>query len=253
LTTLPLFWVKDPPQRERPRSRLLKELLELSRDRILRRFALARLFFFIEEGMIGSLLVFSFGVGLKLPEKFFWLILILWIATLAAVPLILRLSRHFEKHHLLAAGFSIYSIALATLVWAPAGNFPVVALVWAIVGVANSAVVTLPTSIVADIVDHDEVSSGERRSGAYVAIDNLMLKVGLALGLAVAFGLLEAVGYDPSAAQHSAADVWKIRLLGFGLPAVMLIPAVLLVLKHPITREVQQRLRAQISLRQIDS
>lgn len=249
LTTLPLFWVKDPPQRERSGSQPLRELLELARDRILRRFALARLFFYIEEGIIGSLLVFSFGVGLKLPDKFFWLILILWVATLAAVPFMLRLARRFEKHHLLAAGLAIYSMGLATLVFAPVGNFVFVALIWVIVGFANSAIVTLPTSIVADIVDHDEVSSDKRRSGAYVAIDNLTLKVGLAVGLAVAFGLLDAVGYDPSAAQHSAADAWKIRVLGFGLPALLLIPSIILILKHPITRSVQSQLREKIELR----
>jgi glycoside/pentoside/hexuronide:cation symporter, GPH family len=246
LTVLPLAAVRDPPQLERPQTHLLKELASLAQDRVLRRFALARLLFYIEEGMIGSLLVFAFSVGLELPNKIFWLIFIIWVATLCALPLTLRLVRRFEKHHLLAGGLAIYAMALGALVVIPAGNFIWAAVVWGIVGVANSAVVALPTSIVADIVDHAEVETGERRSGAYVAIDNLMLKVGMALGLGLGFGLLALIGYDPGAAQHTAADAWNIRLLGFGVPALLLIPSIVLVLKHPITRKVQRQLRERI-------
>lgn len=249
LTAAPLVWVRDPMQTQRPDTRLFKELASLAKDRVLRRFALARLLFFIEEGVIGSLLVFSFGVGLRLPNKLFWLVFIIWIATLCSLPLMLRLTKHFEKHHLLAGGLAVYAAMLGCLLWIPAGNFMLAAGVWMLIGLANGAVVMLPTSIVADIVDQAEVTSGERRSGAYVAIDNLMLKVGMALGVGLAFGLLQWAGYDPSAAQHTDADAWNVRLLGFGLPALLLIPSIILILKHPITRSVQSQLREKIDLR----
>jgi Na+/melibiose symporter-like transporter len=66
----------------------------------------------------------------------------------------------------------------------------------------------------------------------------------------VSVGLLALVGYDPGAAQHSAADGRAILLVGFGLPALLSIPAVLLYLTHPITRARQRQLREQIRLRQ---
>jgi Na+/melibiose symporter-like transporter len=117
------------------------------------------------------------------------------------------------------------------------------------IGITNAVIMILPTSILADIIDHDEVSRGERRSGAYVAIDNLVYKLGLALGVGLGFGLLALVHFDPSARQHSVADVHNIRMLGFGLPGLLLLPAIGLLLRHPITKAVQRRLRNQIEAR----
>lgn len=250
LTALPLgLWVRDPPQQHRPHTRILKELASLAQDRILRRFALARLLFYTEEGIANSLLVFSVTVGLQLPGKIFWLIFVIWIATLCSLPITLRLARRIEKHRLLAGGLAIYAVAFCALLLIPPGHFIVTAIVYAAIGLSNGAVVVLPPSIVADIIDHGEVTSGERRSGAYMAIDNLMLKLGMALGVGLSFGLLQLINYDPGAAQHTAAEAGNIRLLGFGLPALLLIPSIVLFLKHPITKKVHDQLRAQIEAR----
>jgi Na+/melibiose symporter-like transporter len=102
-------------------------------------------------------------------------------------------------------------------------------------------------------VEEGEAVGGQRRSGAYVAIYNLAMKIGLALGVGLAFGLLGVMGYDPAATSHVANDAQNIRLLAFVLPALLLIPAIVLMLKHPITRKVQHRLREQIDSRSIAS
>jgi Na+/melibiose symporter-like transporter len=129
------------------------------------------------------------------------------------------------------------------------GNFTIVAALQVALGIANSAMLILPTSILADIIDHGQVMSGERRSGAYVAIYNLVYKLGMALGVGLSFGLLALVHYDPGAAHHSATDVSSIRLLGFGLPCLLQVPVVILYLTHPISRKIQRQLREQINSR----
>ena len=75
---------------------------------------------------------------------------------------------------------------------------------------------------------------------------NLVMKIGLALGVGVAYGFLEIVGFDPSAASHTAEDVFKIRLAGYGLTSALLIPAFYILWKFPITKKVQRELRRQI-------
>jgi glycoside/pentoside/hexuronide:cation symporter, GPH family len=248
LTVVPLgWWVHDPMQSRASQTRLFKELSALARDSILIRFLFGRLFFAVEEGVTNSLLVFSIGVGLQLPNKFFWIIFILYIATLCTLPLTMRLVRHVEKHRLLAAGIALYAVALGGLLVIPSGNAAMVITLWIAVGIANTTILVLPPSILADIIDNGEVKTGERRSGAYVAIDNLVYKLGMALGVGLSFGLLELVNYDPSAASHSPIDVRNIRLLGFGLPCVLLVPAIVFYLSHPITKKVHARLRAKIS------
>jgi Na+/melibiose symporter-like transporter len=244
------LFVVDPLPQEKSTTPLLAGLADLAKDRVLIRFLLATLLIWTSEGIINSLAVFSFTVGLELPDKLFWIILLLYIATLSAVPFTLRLAGRWEKHRLLAVGMLVYTTATSSLMWAPVGNFTAVAAIWALAGLAYASITVLPTSVLADIVDRGEVASGERRSGAYTATYYLVGKIGLALGVGLAFGFLQLVHYDPAATAHTAADKANIRLLGFGLPSLLYFGALLLYLKHPITRGLQQDLRAVIDSRE---
>jgi Na+/melibiose symporter-like transporter len=230
-------------------ARFFKALIDLARDRVLVVFGVAMLFYFVANGTVNSLAVFSFGVGLQLPDKLFLVIFILYISSLCALPFMMRLARRAQKHQLLAGAFLLEAVVYGSHLLVPSGSFPTVAALWIVTGIANAAAIVLPTSMLADIVDHGEVTARERRPGAYMAIYNLIMKIGLALGVGLSFGLLDLVGYDPSATKYSATDAFNIRLLGFALPALLLGPAILLIWKHPITRKVQQQLRSQIEAR----
>jgi Na+/melibiose symporter-like transporter len=245
--------VRDPVPVRRTEVQLLKAIGGLVRDRVLVCFVVAVLMIFTGEGIINSLVVFAFSVGLQLPGKVFWVIFIVYVATLSALPITLRLSRHIEKHWLLAGGLSIKAMGYAAHLWVPLGNFPVVAALWVVVGVAHAATLVLPASILADVIDHGDVAAGERRSGAYVAIYNLAMKVGMALGVGLAFGLLAMLHYDPSAAHYSTGDARNIRWLAFTLPALLEASAIVLLLRNPITRMDQKALRQSINSRQIPS
>jgi GPH family glycoside/pentoside/hexuronide:cation symporter len=222
----------------------------LMRDRVLLRFVMATLLIWTSEGVINSLAVFSFSVGLELPNKIFFIILALYVATLSSVPLTLWLARRWEKHRLLALGIAVYTAATTTLLWVPRGSLVLTTLVWVIGGIGYAAITTLPTSVLADIVDRGEVATGERRAGAYAAIYYLVVKVGLALGVGIAFGLLALIHFDPSAAHHSLADAQNIRIVGFGLPSLLYAMALILYLGHPITRRLQRQLRMEIDMRE---
>ena len=239
-------FVRDPQVTSIGESHLLQKMASLANDRVLRRFLLGRLIFATEEGVCNSLLILSFGAGLQLADKFFWLIFILYVATLCTLPGTLSLARRVEKHRLLASGIAIQAIVYGIVVSLPHINFLSAAVLWAVLGAANTAMLSLPTSILADIIDCGEVSTGERLSGAYVAIDNLTYKIGMALGVGIGFGLLELVHFVPGAAVHDSGDVLNIKLIGFGLPCLLSSLAVIPYFTHPITRAVQKGLREQI-------
>lgn len=241
--------VRDPQPTQRLQTHLLKELLGVGNDRVMILFVIATLIFFIGEGVANSLLVFFFTVGLKLPDKIFWAIFVLYVATLCAVPLMLRLARHGEKHWMLAAAVATQVFVYGAFVMAPPANFAIVVVLEIVLGLANSAMLILPTSMLADIIDHGEVASGERRSGAYAALYNLARKLGLALGVGLAFALLALVHYEPGASHYTESDVRHIRLLAFGLPCLLQIPVILLYLKHPISKAIQHQLQERIRLR----
>ena len=247
LTAIPLgVFVRDPRPTERLDTPLLRELVTLAKDRVLMRFVIARLLYTIEEGIANSLLVFTFDVALKLSAKLFSIVFILYVANLCTLTPTLMLARRMEKHHLLALGMAIQALVYAALMMVPAGNFPLVAGVYIAMGIANTAMLSMPTSILADIIDHGEVTTGERHSGAYVAVDNLVYKIGMAIGVGISFGLLALIHFDPGAHVHSEADARNISLLGFGLPCILSALVAFLYFRHPITRRVHERIREAI-------
>lgn len=252
LATVPLgLMVKDPTPERRIETPLIKGLGKLAQDKTLVRFILAVLLIYIADGAINAVVVFAFDVGLHMPGKVFWVIFIIYVAGLAALPMALRLNQRTEKHWLLAIALALKVFAYGAHVFAAQGNFAVVIPLWILVGIAHTFALVLPTSILADIIDQGEVNEGERRSGAYVAIFNLALKVGLALGVGISFGLLELLHYDPGAARHSVADALNVRLVAFALPSILIAVAIIPLLRHPITKAVQQQLRTTIEARTV--
>lgn len=238
IAVLPLvLWVRDQAPVERVQTHFASDLAAVVKDRVLLRFLFAILCFMVGEGVVASLFVFYLQVGVGLPTKLFWAIFILYVVTIAVVPLLLWAAKRVEKHRLLAAAMAMQVVLYVGFVLIPSKNFPIFVVLTVALGVAHSVLLALPTSIVADIVDHGDLTSGKRRAGAYVAAYSLTAKLGLALGVGLAFSLLALVNFVPSAAHHSAENVSHIRLLAFGLPALLQVPAAFLFFSHPITRQ----------------
>jgi Na+/melibiose symporter-like transporter len=250
IASLPLaLCVQDETNSRIEKVSLGKVIVDLYNDKVLLTFMGCILLINLSNGVINSLAVFAFGIGVGLPDKLFWLIFIHYVSTICAVPLTLRLARSAEKHQIFALGTLIMAAAYAAHLFVPYGNFPIVAVLWLIAGFGNAAMLILPTSILADIIDHSEVSTGERRSGGYMAIYNLIKKIGMALGVGVAFGALGLIGFEASAEQHSATDAQNIRLVAYGLSSLLFLPAIWIIFRHPITRIIHDRLREEINLR----
>lgn len=248
LTMIPIAIVVPDPPRLRTTAPLLKALLPLLRDRALVLFLTASMLYWMGVSVSNSVAVFTFSVGLGLPKALLWIVLILYIAMLLAVPAVMWLSKRVEKHHLLAGGLVLGSIT-GLLVWAPMHSFALVAATFAFSAIGSAAAFIIPTSMLADIIDRGEAATDEKRSGAYVALYNLASKIGLALGVGVSFVLLQLFNYEPSATHHGASDISHIRLIGLGMPALLWIVALSIYLRHPITKQAQRALRATIAAR----
>jgi GPH family glycoside/pentoside/hexuronide:cation symporter len=63
-------------------------------------------------------------------------------------------------------------------------------------GPAIAVLFSLPNAIVADIVDRDERSTGERREAIYFGVQGLLVKAGMGLGIGLAAALLSMFGAE---------------------------------------------------------
>lgn len=94
----------------------------------------------------------------------------------------------------------------------------------------------LPASIVADIIDYDELQTGQRREGAFFGFWTLIMKMMGALAIAaVGFGL-DAIGYQPNQ-QQTEATLVGLKMLYGPVPACFLLLSLLIFLRFPLTRE----------------
>ena len=109
---------------------------------------------------------------------------------------------------------------------------------------------TLMPSMVADVVDLDELSTHERREGMYGSIYWWFVKLGIAAALAGGGYLLNATGFDVAlAGRQTERTIFLLRLFDVGVPVVTSAIAIWAVAKFPITEARANEIRAQLEER----
>lgn len=77
-----------------------------------------------------------------------------------------------------------------------------------------SGSVTIVISSASDVIDFDELQTGERREGAYFGIWTLGLKLSGACGILLSGLLLQMVGYVPGHEQSTETMWWLVMMVG---------------------------------------
>lgn len=118
-----------------------------------------------------------------------------------------------------------------------------------ILGGATIGSVILFESLVADIVDYDELRSGQHREGLYFGCWTMSTKICRAIGLATTGALLGAIGFEPGAGPQDEAVLWRLAL-AFG-PGVGLcfLAAGLVFLWMPLDGPTHARVQALLRRR----
>jgi Na+/melibiose symporter-like transporter len=87
-------------------------------------------------------------------------------------------------------------------------------LLFMVAGGTLAGSLTLAVSQAADVVDFDELETGEQRAGAYFGIWTLGLKTSSAIGTLVGGTALGLVGYVPDQVQHPDTLWWLVVIVG---------------------------------------
>jgi GPH family glycoside/pentoside/hexuronide:cation symporter len=109
---------------------------------------------------------------------------------------------------------------------------------------------TLVPSMIADVVDVDELETHERREGMYGSIFWWMVKLGLSAALAMSGYVLNATGFDvdlgPDQAQRTLT---LMRVADIGIPVLTSAIGLWAVARFPITEEIANGVRRQLEAR----
>lgn len=199
--------------------------------------------------LVTGLMLFYFEDWLGRPEDF-ELTMGCFIAGLVlALPVWLRVSRFVEKRTLFRLGAGVWIAVQACFLAAdPDWSRALVFALGALVGAAYGAVEMMPWSMLADVVDEDEVASGERREGLYSGLFMFLRKLAGPTAIVGVGAVLEASGYTgtgPTSETAAQAIRW-LTALG---PIAFLALAFVLAGRYPLDRAAHERLRSELEAR----
>ncbi|MGK7942736.1 MAG: MFS transporter [Crocosphaera sp.] len=152
-------------------------------------------------------------------------------------------------------GTSVWIIAQIGLFLLQPGQVTFMFILAIMAGFGVSVAYLIPWSMVPDVIELDELETGQRREGVFYAFMVLLQKFGLALGLFLVGLVLEAAGFieqipgQPIPTQPETA-LLAIRIAVAPLPAIILIFGLILAYFYPITREVHAEIRLKLKERQ---
>ncbi len=163
-------------------------------------------------------------------------------------------SEKLGKKGVYYVGMIIWIIAQAALFLIKPGQITLLYLAAIMAGIGVSVAYLIPWSMIPDVVDSDELSTGERREGIFYSFMVLLQKFGLALALFLVGQALEFSGFiqqipgEPIPVQPESA-LLAIRIAIAPLPTVFLVIGLVLTYFYPITKEVHADIRLQLQAR----
>ncbi|MEM9452429.1 MAG: MFS transporter [Cyanobacteria bacterium P01_E01_bin.6] len=116
-------------------------------------------------------------------------------------------------------------------------------------GVGVSTAYLIPWSMLPDVIELDELQTGQRREGIFYAFMVLLQKFGLALGLQLVGWALEWSGYIGGASEQPASALLAIRIVVAPLPMMCLLIGLVLAYFYPITKSVHAEILLKLEER----
>jgi Na+/melibiose symporter-like transporter len=196
-----------------------------------------------------AMFIFYFTFWLGRPEDFEITMGLFLVSVVLALPVWLRVSERTDKRNIYLFGAAWWVGAQVFIFSAtPAWPRSVIFLGAVIAGVGYAVADAMPWSMLGDVVDEDELTSGERREGIYTGFFTFLRKLGGAAGVATALFVLDLSGYREGAEQ-TELTLWTIRSLTAGAPAVFVLLAAWVTLRYPLSRARHAEILAELRVR----
>ena len=182
------------------------------------------------------------------------LILAVQFSSFLFVLLWARLSQRQGKQRTYYVGMSFWILVSLLLFFVQPGQMVLLFVLAVLAGAGVSIGYLIPWSMIPDVIEWDELQTGQRREGVYYGFFVFMQKLGLSLGLAASNFILDAAGYITPTAGAAAPAQPQVVLLALRLfvslaPAVVLLVSFAAVRAYPITRQKHAEMRAELARR----
>lgn len=166
------------------------------------------------------------------------------------IPFFNRLARRHGKRAALATVLTLAICAFIGDWWLYDPERPMLQLfACGFVAFTGAGFWTLYGSVLADVVDHDELETGQRREGSFSACQSWISKVGIALGVGASGWILQFTGFNSKLPVQTEHALFMIRILLSCIPVVGLVVALIAILRFPLTEARMREIRGALEAR----
>ncbi len=198
------------------------------------------------------LLYVKYWIGAE--SQFGTLVMAVQVSAFVFVLVWARIAQRIGKQNVYYVGMSFWVLVSIALFFVQRGQVSLLFVLAVLAGVGVAIGYLIPWSMLPDVIELDELETGQRREGVFYGFFVFLQKLGISLGLAFSNFVLEAAGYinqvpgqpDP---QQPEAVLTALRLFVGPVPAVILLLSFLVVRSYPITREKHAAMRAELERR----
>lgn len=173
------------------------------------------------------------------------------IATFAVIVLVTFLSPRIGKRNTFFVCIAVSTVGYASKWFLYSVEYPYLVLVAApLIAFGLGSLFTLMGSMIADVCDVDELKTGERREGMYGSVFWWVVKLGMALAIALGGFLLNATGFNVElAGDQPERAMFLMRVFDVLIPTASSICAIYLIKAYGITETKAYEVRAQLEAR----
>jgi GPH family glycoside/pentoside/hexuronide:cation symporter len=181
----------------------------------------------------------------------FWCGIVGFATAIALVPLSTWISRHVGKRQSIIWGLGLVFVAALAMPWLHIPGRPYLMLSYMIgVGILVSGVNLFLASVMPDICDIDELTSGQRREGLFSAVMSFVGKIENSACILISSYMITWAGFDIKLGPHQPPEVLnKLLLYGFAPKMLFSGVAFLIALYFPINQKLMNEVRAKLAAR----
>jgi Na+/melibiose symporter-like transporter len=184
-----------------------------------------------------------------MPDLIAELLLAYTVPAVLSVPLWIWLGERFEKRTLWLCAMGASAFGFGLLLFLGEGRVGLMLAASIVAGSASGCAPVLGQALKADVIDRDELDTGERKEGAYFAAWMLVEKIASGLVVGAVGIALDLSGFVAGQEQQSDRVVDTMVFLTGGLPAIGLCAGMLVFRRFALTQHEHARVLAELAAR----
>jgi GPH family glycoside/pentoside/hexuronide:cation symporter len=164
---------------------------------------------------------------------------------LASIPLWVMASRRFGKRQAWRVAMTGIALSFGATVFIAEGDVAPLLALLVVAGLFSGCGGPIGASMLADVIDADELATGKRKEGAYTAAFTFSFQVGGGITVALVGLALQLSGFRANEEQTPLA-AWTMRGMFAGMPLAMSLLGAFVLRRYSLDEREHARIRAKL-------